>query len=147
MDIEKIIREYIDGVIHLSLATCTHDKPWICEVHFSYDDDLNLYFLSKPERRHSREIATNPNVSGSIITQHKIGEPVRGISFEGTVEEIKDISKTHPAYLTYCERFGTGPEILDHGFYMIKVGDFYLFDNRETEPGQKYHLPWLNTTA
>ncbi len=142
MNIEKAIREYIDNVIHLSLATCKGDRPWICEVHFSFDNDLNFYFLSKPERRHSEEIALNPNVSGSIIHEHAIGEPVRGVYFEGVAELIQDIHADHPAYVTYCNRFGTGPEILDHGFYRVKVSDFYLFDNRETEPGQKYHLPW-----
>ena len=142
MDIEKTIREYIDSVIHMSLATCKDDKPWACEVHFSFDDALNFYFLSKPERRHSEEILLNPNVSGSIIHQHKIGEPVRGVYFEGVAEIIQGISEEHPAYLSYCQRFNTGSEILDHGFYTIKVNDFYLFDNREIEPGQKYHLPW-----
>ncbi len=53
MNIEKTIREDIENVIHMSLATCRDIKPWICEVHFSFDNDLNFYFLSKPERRHS----------------------------------------------------------------------------------------------
>lgn len=142
MDIEKIVREYIATVIHMSLATCANNKPWVCEVHFSYDKDLNFFFLSKPERRHSQEILLNSKVSGSIIQEHKIGEAVRGVYLEGTAEVIQNVHEQHPAYRSYCERFGTGPEILDHGFYVVKVSDFYLFDNREVEPGQKYHLPW-----
>ena len=144
MDIEKTIREYIDEVIHMSLATCKDNKPWICEVHFSFDNDLNFYFISEPERRHSEEISLNPNVSGNIIYQHKIGESVRGVYFEGIAEIIQNINEENPAYLSYCKRFNTGPEILDHGFYKIKVSDFYLFDDQETEPCKKYHLPWSN---
>ncbi|QQR78146.1 MAG: pyridoxamine 5'-phosphate oxidase family protein [Candidatus Moraniibacteriota bacterium] len=142
MDIENTIREYISDVLHMSLATCKDSKPWVCEVHFSFDNDLNFYFLSKPERRHSQEISFNPHVSGNIIHEHAIGESVRGVYFEGRAEFIPNISEEHPAYRTYCQRFNMGPEILDHGFYAIKVTDLYLFDNKETEPGQKYHLPW-----
>ncbi len=46
MDVEKVIREYLPKVIHMSLATCVDNRPWVCEVHFVYDDDLNLYWRS-----------------------------------------------------------------------------------------------------
>ena len=133
----------------MSLATSKDNKPWVCEVHFVYDQDLNFYFRSKPDRRHSLEIASNPNVAGDIVTQHGIGEKPRGVYFEGTAERLVDVDETHPAYTLYCERFGTGPEILEenktdtgHGFYKITVKDFCLFDSRESNPSQKYELPW-----
>ncbi len=72
MDVEKIIREYIDKTIHLSLATSSDNKPWVCEVHFAYDEQLNLYFRSLKSRRHSQEIAKNPNVAGNIIDKFGI---------------------------------------------------------------------------
>ena len=31
LDIENIIREYIDKSLHMSLATCVDNKPWVCE--------------------------------------------------------------------------------------------------------------------
>lgn len=46
MDIEKTIRNYFPQVIHMSLATCADNKPWICEVHYVFDNELNLYFRS-----------------------------------------------------------------------------------------------------
>lgn len=149
MDVEKAIREYVAQVIHLSLATCSDTKPWVCEVHFSYDDRLNLYFRSKPDRRHSLEIASNPNVAGNIVAEHGKNDKPRGVYFEGTAERLIDVDETHPAYTTYCERFDEGPEILEegktdagHGFYKITVENFYLFDARESSPSQKYELSW-----
>ncbi|HEY0010857.1 MAG TPA: pyridoxamine 5'-phosphate oxidase family protein [Candidatus Paceibacterota bacterium] len=149
MDIEQKIREYLPQIIHLSLATSQDNKPWVCEVHFVYDNPLNLYFRSKPDRRHSLEIASNPQIAGNIVTQHSAGEKPRGVYFEGTAERLIDVDENHPVYTLYCERFGTGPEILEedkidtgHGFYKITVQDFYLFDSRESMPSQKYHLPW-----
>ena len=149
MNIEETIRQYLPEVIHLSLATCANNVPWICEVHFVFDDELNLYFRSKIGRRHSLEIASNPKVAGNIVSQHQLGEAVRAVYFEGTAELLTDVNETHPAYILYCARFGTGPEILEesksvtgHGFYKISVQNFYLFDSRESNPSSKYHLPW-----
>lgn len=149
MNIEAAIRQYLPEVIHLSLATCAGDKPWVCEVHFAYDTDLNLYFRSTPDRRHSREIAANPNVAGNIITQHDFGQKPRGVYFEGTAKKLTGITTESPAYVAVSERFGYGPEILDdaagdsgHGFYQISVSDYYVFDARESIPSAKMHLPW-----
>src|SRR3981081_2819718 len=94
-NIEKVIREYLPQVVHLSLATCVGDRPWVCEVHFAYDGDLNLYFRSTLARRHSQEITKNPNVAGNIVTQHSIGQPVRAVYFEGVAELLQEVDKNH----------------------------------------------------
>lgn len=149
MEIEKTIRNYIPQVIHMSLATCANDKPWICEVHFVFDNELNFYFRSTPHRKHSEEIAENPNVAGNIVTQHFLGQKVRGVYFEGIAEKLENVDKNHVAYKLYCQRFGTGEEILaeaekntGHGFYKITVKKFALFDGYESSPSQKYELDW-----
>lgn len=150
MDTEKVIREYLPNVIHMSLATCANNKPWVCEVHYVFDDELNIYWRSKSSRRHSQEITANPNVAGNIVSQHQAGEKPRGVYFEGTASLLTDVDENHPAYKLYCDRFGTGLEILEeakqengHKFYMAKVSDYYVFDVRES-PGVKYHLEWGN---
>jgi uncharacterized protein YhbP (UPF0306 family) len=147
-EIERIIREYLPGVIHMSLATTANNKPWVCEVHFSYDDELKLYFISTLARRHSNEIANNSNVAGSIVEQHVVGKKVRGVYFEGTAELLDGVDNKNPAYLTYSERFNLGSDILEeaktddgHKFFKISISDLYLFEGR-SKPSQKYHLDW-----
>lgn len=142
MNVEKAIREYLPNILHMSLATCVNNKPWVCEVHFVYDDDLNLYWRSTPERRHSQEIAVNPHVAGNIVTQHGEGEKPRGLYFEGTAERLSGLTEESPEYQLFADRFGLGPEILDspHNFYKATVADWYVFDARESSPAQKYHL-------
>lgn len=150
INIEKTIREYFPDIVHMSLATCGKAmKPWVCEVHFVYDNDLNLYFKSNADRRHSLEIAKNSNVAGNIVTQHSLGDKPRGVYFEGTAEKLKKVDENHIAYKLFCERLGAGPGILNkddpdkgHGFYKITVSDYYVFDARESKPSQKYHLQW-----
>ena len=149
-DVEKTIREYIKDVIHLSLATVKDGIPWVSELHFVYDDALHLYFRSSANRRHSKEIAENSSVAGNIVKEHKNGEAVRGIYFEGNAEQLVDVDQAHPAYIEYCKRFGTTPIILDdakspdgHKFYKISVKKFYVFDSIESTPSQKYELDWM----
>jgi uncharacterized protein YhbP (UPF0306 family) len=81
MDKEATLREYIDKTIHMSLATVSGTTPWVCEVHFAYDNDLNLYFRSLKSRRHSQEIASNPNVAGNIIDKYGLEDAVVGVYF------------------------------------------------------------------
>ncbi len=148
-DVEGVLRDYISQVLHLSLGTAADGKPWVCEVHFAYDDELNLYFLSKPATRHCQEIAANPNVAGNIIVQHGPMDIPRGVYFEGTAEQIPRVEETDTAFVVYDERLKRGEWILrdrdvEEGarMYKISVTDWYLFDARESKPAQKYHLAW-----
>ncbi|HVX58370.1 MAG TPA: pyridoxamine 5'-phosphate oxidase family protein [Candidatus Saccharimonadales bacterium] len=149
MDVEKTIREYLKNIVHMSLATCADNKPWVCEVHFAYDDDLNIYFRSLPSRRHSQEIAKNPNVAGDIVEQHDLSMRPRGVYYEGRAEMLKDVDINSSAFRALSDRIGTGEAEIEeaktadgHKFYKISVSDFYLFDSRESKPSQKYHLEW-----
>jgi uncharacterized protein YhbP (UPF0306 family) len=148
MNVEQAIQEYLPTVIHMSLATCVDGKPWVCEVHFAWDDELNLYWSSKPSRRHSQDIARNPNVAGNIVVQHEPGQKPRGVYFEGTAELLTGVTEDSVAYRMFASRFSERAKmILDRlaepdseQFYKVNVADWYVFDARETSPGQKYHL-------
>lgn len=148
-EIEYTIREYIEQVLHMSLATTVNNKPWVCEVHFSYDDELNLYFRSTSDRRHCEELVANPNVAGNIVTQHFKNQAVRGVYFEGQAEELGEVDESHPAYKAVEKRYGKASVIqaiskdsAGPRYYKIAVTDWYLFDSYTSNPSQKYHLPW-----
>ena len=148
MNIEQAIRDYVPQILHMSLGTCVDNRPWVCEVHFVYDDELNLYFRSLPSRRHSQEIAANPRVAGNIVTQHSADLKPRGVYFEGTAEMLTDVDEHHPVYALFCDRLARDSRILEEAkdpegtqFYKIIVNDYYLLDARDA-PFQKYHLPW-----
>jgi uncharacterized protein YhbP (UPF0306 family) len=147
-ELEKIVREYIEQIIHMSLGTSADGKPWVCEVHFAYDDDLNLYFLSAKDRRHSQEIEQNPNVAGNIVTQHHKRQKVRGVYFEGTAQRLENMDESSIAYKTYVERLGGWDGMLaeisndgDAAIYKISVDSFYVFDSYEKGRG-KFQLKW-----
>jgi len=149
VDVEKIVRELIDKTIHMSLATVSSDRPWVCEVHFVYDDKLNLYFRSKPSRRHSQEIATNPRVAGNIVRQHELGEYPAAIYFEGGAAKINDPEVQRQIFPLFEKRLGVTPAALDeaqtpdgHTFYKISVENWYAFGKFNDTSGEKYELKW-----
>jgi len=148
--IEQTIRSYLPQVIHMSLATVADNKPWVCELHYAYDDELNIYWMSAQQVRHSREVAANPQVAGNVVTQHHLQQLVRGVYFEGRAEMLAEVDENSTAYKVYSTRFGDraaailpayqdaeGPRI-----YKLTVSDFYLVDGMTTGKPQKLHLPW-----
>lgn len=148
-NVEQAIRDYLPQIIHMSLGTSKDNKPWVCEVHFAYDEELNLYFRSQKDTRHCQEIAENKFVAGNIVTQHADADKPRGVYFEGTCEVLEDVTQESPAYIAYTGRFAGAKGSIDDSekdsgfkFYKIKVKDYYMFDVRESVPPQKYHLAW-----
>jgi uncharacterized protein len=146
--IETTIREYIPQIIHMSLATVKGTKPWVCEVHFSYDDGLNLFFVSSQETRHAQELIANPYVAGNIVTQHHKNQKVRCVDFEGTASMLEGTEAESTAYKAYVERYGASEGLLNEirkdgntRFFKITVDTFYLFDSYGDERG-KHALPW-----
>jgi uncharacterized protein YhbP (UPF0306 family) len=149
MDIEKVIRDYLPNIVHMSLGTSKDNKPWVCEVHFVYDENLNLYFRSLASRRHSQEIASNPQVAGNIIVQHPLGQPPRGIYFEGTARKLDNKADAQQAGEHFKARFGLGDEIITdalqpegHQMYKITVDTYYVFGKLDNIGTKKHELTW-----
>jgi uncharacterized protein YhbP (UPF0306 family) len=131
------ITEYLPSVIHMTLAsTGQGGKPWATEVHYAYDDDLNLYWASMQDARHSREVAANPQVAGTIVKQHGPDDAPLGVSFEGVAEVLHNIDERHPAFQVYVARLPKREGMIraayadktDTGLriYKVKVTDWYL---------------------
>jgi uncharacterized protein YhbP (UPF0306 family) len=149
MDLEKTIRKYLPQIVHLSLATSNNNKPWVCEVHFAYDEKLNLYYRSLASRRHSQEIADNPNVAGNIVKQHSLEDGVLGVYFEGTARQLTPGNELDKAFVCIKERLKAGEEVLEeakrpdgHQFYKISVDTFYIFGNLDGSSYEKHELKW-----
>ena len=118
-------------------------------LHFAYDNELNLYFRTKIDTRHSLEVKENPYVAGNIVTQHGNKDKPRGVYFEGTCKIVEDDPELTAAVDSYSERFDIERESLSdkikdevHRLYKITVNKFYVFDARESSPSQKYELEW-----
>jgi uncharacterized protein YhbP (UPF0306 family) len=149
INLEQIVRENIDKTIHMSLATTRDNKPWVCEVHFAYDDNLNIYYRSLKSRRHSREIELNPNVAGNIVRQHMLDEYPLGVYFEGTAKLLEVGEEQHHAFELLRDRVHAAGNALEdaakedgHKFYKITVENWYVFGKLDDNGGRKHQLEW-----
>src|SRR3989339_325845 len=74
------------------------DHPWIASVYYSYDRDLNLYFISTPSTIHGRHMEKNNKVAVAIVDSHqKPSAAKKGLQIYGVVEKISGINKINYA--------------------------------------------------
>ena len=101
---------------------------------FVEDDQLNLYWLSFPTRRHSQEIAAHNKVA--VAVPIKFDKPVTGIQAEGTAEIVTDRAVIADVMKRYVERYNSGQQFYDrfvagqnqHVLYKFTPSKYVLFD-------------------
>lgn len=148
--IKFFIEEYLEKTRLMQVVTSRNNQPWACSVYFAYDEVLNLYWLSKPSRRHSQEIRANKNIAGTIVLPHAPGDDVRGLQFEGTANELSQKKDIEQAMNFYANRYGMDTKrvsaivenIDGHACYVVRPTLFVLFDevNFPDNPRQEYVL-------
>jgi uncharacterized protein YhbP (UPF0306 family) len=87
MDVKQLAKEHLKDSFVMQLATSKGNQPWACNVHFLADDDLNLYWMSVSNCRHSEDIAANPRVAVAIAVQ--VDMPLIGVQIEGDAEQLE----------------------------------------------------------
>jgi uncharacterized protein YhbP (UPF0306 family) len=149
IEVERIVREYLDKSLHMSFATVSEGRPWVSEVHFVYDDNLNIYWRSLGSRRHSQELSANPYVAGNVVKQHSLQEYPHAIYFEGTAKLLSDMDEQKLIFGLFQQRLAAGEGIIDeaaredgHKFYKITVENWYAFGKFGGETGLKHRLVW-----
>lgn len=134
-DSRLITKQYLQGDAKtLQLATVRGGKPWIATVYFVVDDELNIYWLSWPERRHSREIAENSAVAGAVVI--KADQPVIGVQLAGVVSEVTDDKTIESVMKLYVAKYDQGHKFREavaagtnkHHMYKLTPREILLFD-------------------
>lgn len=148
--IDDLIREYLPTKNVMQLATARDNQPWSCNVHYYSDDDLNLYWISEPGRRHSLEIKDNPNVSVAIkIHENTSSEDyVIGIALEGIAELMAEFDETIAA--AYRDKQNKGESFVEDmregrkpfKFYKLTPKNFVLFSTKDFDenPRQEWSI-------
>lgn len=148
-DLRDRIKNHLQTARVMQLATSVNNKPWVCNVHFYSDDDLNIYWCSLPTRRHSQEIEQNPHAAITIkIHEDTTAEKyIIGLSAEGNVKKITDddMKKIGVSYIKKLEKDENLIEEILSGkrsdtFYCLTPTNFVLFDTKNflKDPRQEY---------
>jgi uncharacterized protein YhbP (UPF0306 family) len=89
MDIKPRILEVLSKGYLMSLGTRDDGGVWVADVIYVHDDDLNIYWMSDPEVRHSEVLVKNSQAAGSITITNNGENPELGIQFSGKAEKIE----------------------------------------------------------
>ena len=122
-DLNNLAQQLLEQGKLIHLGTQDDGGVWVCDVIYVFDDDLNIYWMSKDFRRHSKTIEKNPQVAAAITVSAR-DEKDFGIQIEGRAVAIKE--KRHDLQVPYFTKRGQitpkeGEDFLgEHVWYQLK---------------------------
>jgi uncharacterized protein YhbP (UPF0306 family) len=86
-DYAAAARDLIDSIQYLTLATADEaGRPWASPVWFAHDEYVRFLWVSKPDARHSRNLAARPE-AGIVIFDSTVPMGTgQAVYVEATVE-------------------------------------------------------------
>ncbi len=140
MNLKKLIKDYLKEARMMMVATVNGDQPWNCTLMFVSDENLNLYWISTPDTRHSKEIHKHKKVAAAIPIKFT-DLAVVGLQVEGDAKLVEDLGEIKQAIRLYTDKHNRGEDWYEdfiagkneHKLYRIKPRLFVLFD-RESFP-------------
>ena len=83
VDLRNLIEEILRDSREMVLATCQGNKPWAATLVFGHDQNLNLYWVSDEDVRHSQELTKNHQVAVVINKPYEGEDKDKGLQIEG----------------------------------------------------------------
>ena len=131
--IKDLIKEVLEKGYLMSLATVDDGGAWVSDVIYIYDEDLNIYWMSDPDVRHSNAILKNSKVAGTITVNNQ-NENNLGIQFDGLAEKVDglrfDLAKKHYAKRNKPEPKATDDILQGDSWYMVKPNKIELINEK-----------------
>lgn len=130
----QLLVQYLSAARVMQIASADNNVPWICNVYYVVDNQLNIYWLSYPDRKHSRDIAVNPHMALCVAVKQDV--PVIGVQAIGTGEVVDRAVLVAKVLPLYIQKYGLGKQFLQnfrrhnnkHMLYRFVPKKFMLFD-------------------
>ena len=88
-DLADLARRVIDTNSYMALGTADESgHPWVSPVWFASEDYRHFHWVSSPDARHSRNIATRPEVSLAIYDSSVQVGTAEAVYISGHAEEL-----------------------------------------------------------
>tara|TARA_B100000508_G_C11465122_1_gene281324 strand:- start:5275 stop:5772 length:498 start_codon:yes stop_codon:yes gene_type:complete len=85
------IKDALDRTEFMALSTQGENGSWVCPVAFSYDESVNLYFISLMDSVHVKNLLKNDSVSVAIYRTERFGDgDVIGLQAVGNVKHVTE---------------------------------------------------------
>jgi len=108
-ELEPLARKIVDSNLYMTLGTADEDgRPWVSPVYYAPLGYTEFVWVSSPEARHSRNLATRPQVSIVIFdTGASIGTG-QGVYMSAVAEELAgaDLDRAIEPYSRRAEAHG-----------------------------------------
>lgn len=147
MNKEEILKQFLSENKLMQLATQSEGKLWVCNLYFVVGKNLNIYWTSARNRRHSMEVEANPIVAATIVNDEdkKQAVQIAGKAYRITPEE------SQYAHETYGNKLGQKDSRMDEvnedtkqsrAYWVLKPDYFELWDevNYPDEPKQRIEI-------
>ena len=128
-DLNVAVKEALDRTVIMALSTIGPDGSWTCPVHYKYNEELELFFMSMSDTKHVENIHADPRVSVAIFTPPGPDREKLGLQIKGTAIDL-------------------GPDE-EHGeWHNFKISheEVWCLDSRIAKQRQRVELPLLNNT-
>lgn len=103
-DLGEDARQIIDASRYLTLATADGGgRPWACPVWFAHDADAAFLWVSRPDARHSRNIAARPEIGFVVFDSTVVPGAPRALYVDAVADEV-GADEVEPAIATYSAR-------------------------------------------
>ena len=97
-------RAILDEGAYMVLATADEEgTPWASPVWYAPDGHASLLWASRPEARHSRNIASRPQVGIVIFDSHALIGTGQGVYVEAVAAEVPE-TELEPAIAVFSRR-------------------------------------------
>jgi pyridoxine/pyridoxamine 5'-phosphate oxidase len=104
-DPSEVAREIVDDVAYMTLATVgTDGEPWASPVWFAHSAYSDFLWISRPESRHSQNIAVHPRVAIVIFDSRTPIDTGRGVYIEAEAEEVTEENEIERVMAIFSER-------------------------------------------
>jgi uncharacterized protein YhbP (UPF0306 family) len=110
----------------VSPRTTTH----IHTAYFVWNRDFEIFWLSDPAARHSRNVRVRPSTAITVFDSHQIwGQPDRGIQLFGSTRQLPatEIAYGESLYAARFPSYAT-PDLRGYRFYRFRAKRLKVFD-------------------
>jgi nitroimidazol reductase NimA-like FMN-containing flavoprotein (pyridoxamine 5'-phosphate oxidase superfamily) len=145
---EEIARQILDANSYMTLATADESgTPWASPVWFAPSEYRELFWISSPDARHSRNIAVRPQVSIVVFDSRVRPGEGQAVYMAAVAQEVDgDELERGVAVFTQREAAqGLSPLTIDqvtdrarHRLYRATVSEHWILDpaGRDGRPGE-----------
>lgn len=137
-DLAQIARSIVDGNRFMALGTADAEGvPWVSPVWYAPVSCREYLWVSKPGARHSRNLATRPEIAIVIYDSHRVGW-FNGLYMAAVAEQLEDVDAPIEVYTRRSEEQGfrrwTREDVVPPGrfrLYRARVSEQFVLDDHD----------------